>query len=686
MKRFFSSIVLLFSLIIIAQNASASHAVGADISYTYLGPNQYQVTVKFYRDCTGIPAPVSIFLNWNSASCGLTGNATVNQTGGSGQEIQTGIYPPCGVTSCNTDPATGLPGTGYGVQEYTYQTVVNLPQACADWEFSFDECCRNNAITTLTNPGGEDLYVNAFLDNLNSPINSSPIFSNFPVSTFCINRSFTYNQGAVDPDGDSLVFSLVDCLGAGGVPVAYNVPFSGASPFSSVPPVSIDPATGIISFTPQAVEIGVMTVLVQEYRNGVLIGTTRRDMQVNLEAICNDPPNLDSTTTNFYIGQVNCLDTVLKIATTFEFLCNTLALDGSDFRLISPSGTPIPFTAASIGACNSAGLTDTILLYLYLPLNENGYYTLFSKVGFDGNTILNSCGLALPEFDSVSFLFNNCYPNRPDLRTVTVTPDNENMEIRWSIPDSLPPGQFLRYDVYRSDNGPAGNYSFLVGSTLASNDTAITDVNVDTELQPYNYHVKCVLNTGFVTPASDSIQSIYLTCAPNADSTTINLTWTPYWGFSNPAYTVYQADTTLNFAAVAGSQTSGTSYLYTKPEEGGRYYVRVETNNHGLSTLLSRSNWCEIEVLKDKVFIYNVFTPNNGDNLNQFFVVENIEQYPNSELIVFNRWGKKVYETSNYQNNWDGDGIADGTYYYVLKLNNNKSDEYNGTLTVINTK
>ncbi|HRH38671.1 MAG TPA: gliding motility-associated C-terminal domain-containing protein, partial [Flavobacteriales bacterium] len=55
--------------------------------------------------------------------------------------------------------------------------------------------------------------------------------------------------------------------------------------------------------------------------------------------------------------------------------------------------------------------------------------------------------------------------------------------------------------------------------------------------------------------------------------------------------------------------------------------------------------------------------------------------YWNNELTIYGRWGNKVYEVSNYKNQWKADELPDGTYYYVLKLN--KGKEYAGHITVL---
>jgi len=78
--------------------------------------------------------------------------------------------------------------------------------------------------------------------------------------------------------------------------------------------------------------------------------------------------------------------------------------------------------------------------------------------------------------------------------------------------------------------------------------------------------------------------------------------------------------------------------------------------------------------------IPNVITPNSDGKNDQFFI-ENLGQHPNSQLMIFDRWGRLVYETDNYQNNWTGDGVSDGTFFYVLKTPDD-SKNYQGYLTV----
>jgi gliding motility-associated-like protein len=72
----------------------------------------------------------------------------------------------------------------------------------------------------------------------------------------------------------------------------------------------------------------------------------------------------------------------------------------------------------------------------------------------------------------------------------------------------------------------------------------------------------------------------------------------------------------------------------------------------------------------------NIFTPNN-DGVNDTFTIKDLEGFPGSSLEVYDRWGKKVYENANYQNDWNGTNwknsnpLSDGIYYYIFHRSDN---------------
>jgi len=73
--------------------------------------------------------------------------------------------------------------------------------------------------------------------------------------------------------------------------------------------------------------------------------------------------------------------------------------------------------------------------------------------------------------------------------------------------------------------------------------------------------------------------------------------------------------------------------------------------------------------------IPNIFTPNN-DSENGRFQIFGIEAFPQSSLMVYNRWGKLVFESNNYRNEWSGEEQEDGNYYYIFKRSDGQ--EYSG--------
>jgi gliding motility-associated-like protein len=75
----------------------------------------------------------------------------------------------------------------------------------------------------------------------------------------------------------------------------------------------------------------------------------------------------------------------------------------------------------------------------------------------------------------------------------------------------------------------------------------------------------------------------------------------------------------------------------------------------------------------EDIIVPNVFTPNQ-DSFNDYWIIKDLEQYPNVEVAVFTRWGTKVFESRGYEIPWDGtysgEQLSVGCYYYVIMLNN----------------
>ncbi len=265
-------ILVLFCLLLFLE-ARATHFMGGEITYECISGNTYKVNLTVYKDCNGGGEFDSLLvINLDAPQCGLESSQTlvINQN-----------YPIIITPLCTQVPdLCEEPGGAFGVEEYLYEGLVTLPDNCPRVYVSYRDCCRNGAITTMLIPEIEDYYIAAMINTKDVDCNVSPKFTNSPTPFLCVGQEVNYNHGVTDEDGDQLVFSLVDCFDGFENPVEYQAPFSGTNPLSvDINGISIDPNTGGITFTPSVLQVGVICVLVEEFRNGVKIGEVIRDIQ-----------------------------------------------------------------------------------------------------------------------------------------------------------------------------------------------------------------------------------------------------------------------------------------------------------------------------------------------------------------------------------------------------------------------
>jgi gliding motility-associated-like protein len=104
----------------------------------------------------------------------------------------------------------------------------------------------------------------------------------------------------------------------------------------------------------------------------------------------------------------------------------------------------------------------------------------------------------------------------------------------------------------------------------------------------------------------------------------------------------------------------------------------------GTASGLCNTESASFQFIPDPCFILipNVFTPGN-DSLNNKFEIVGLENYDNTQLYVYNRWGGEVYSSDDYENDWQPGEIEEGTYYYVLILPFGTETERKGYITII---
>ncbi|CAN5672296.1 hypothetical protein BH11BAC1_BH11BAC1_18070 [soil metagenome] len=278
----FILLIFIFCISSIINPTRASHNAGGELTYRHLAGNHYLIQCTFYRDCFGIPAPTSILCEVVSVSCAYSQGYSMPSIPGTGQEIT--YLCPSATSTCNG-------GMTPGIQKYQYEVEVLLPGQCADWQFIVTDCCRNGAITTISVPAGQGIYLEARLDNSTGD-NSSAQFTHDPILFSCIGQDIIFNNGLIDPDGDSLVYSLAPARIDQNTNVTYLAGYSALQPLSSVPQITLDPVSGNLFMHPVIAEVGVIVYNIDEYRAGVLISRVMRDVQMYTVTCSNQLPNL----------------------------------------------------------------------------------------------------------------------------------------------------------------------------------------------------------------------------------------------------------------------------------------------------------------------------------------------------------------------------------------------------------
>ncbi len=307
---------LVVTVFLSINSTQASHAVGADLTYKCIDPiaRIYEVKLSFYRDCYGIDASSSVQIYYESQSKGVNQYVYAYQDVGTGNEVS----PVCAnaVTTCSG-------GINPGIEEYVYTTTITLPQNATDWKFWYRVGNRNASINTISSPSSEYLYVEAELDNLTYNENNSPTFTNKPVPFICLGQNFCFNHGARDADGDSLAYTLISPLSDQSVTVNYLFGYSAISPLNTTVPMSFDSETGSFCVTPARIEITVMAVRVDEFRNGTKIGSVIRDMQIVVRSCNNELPDING------INGTGLYEDTICAYQPYCFDINTFDLDAS---------------------------------------------------------------------------------------------------------------------------------------------------------------------------------------------------------------------------------------------------------------------------------------------------------------------------------------------------------------------
>ena len=271
--------------------ANATHIVGGEIGYRCLGGNQYEITLRVFRDCFNAnptaffddPGIIAVYasngLRLSNISLRPIGNDTLRE----------------GLDSCYTSFINSV-----CVHTTVYKSVVTLNPRVGGYHFVYQRCCRNTTISNIVNPTEAGATYDILLtEAAMGKCNSSPVVNSWPPVYVCANQELNVNSAATDVNNDSIAYKLCTPLVGGTLqrpqPIPPTAPpfqpiiwlgptYSLANVLGGNNPLTIDVNTGIMKGVPPVLGQFVVAVCVEEYDRSTknLLSVVRRDFQYNV--------------------------------------------------------------------------------------------------------------------------------------------------------------------------------------------------------------------------------------------------------------------------------------------------------------------------------------------------------------------------------------------------------------------
>lgn len=366
------------------------------------------------------------------------------------------------------------------ISKNTYVATHTFP-APGTYTVSMEDPNRNYGVINIPNSVNIPFYletiitIHPFLGG-----NSSPVLLNPPVDNGCVNTPFYHNPSAYDPDGDSLSYKLVNCLGLEGEVIpGYSLPLASNS-------ITIDPVTGDLFWDSPILQGEYnIAILIEEWRAGVKIGSVLRDMQINIGACNNTPPEIEVIEDTCIVAGTNFQTTVK--ATDAQGDKITLTATGGPFN-VEQSPAIFPQSIYGFGQVQADFKWSTNCSHV----RKHPYQVSFKAE--DNNIPINLVSMKTMRITVVS----------PAPENLTADPLGNSIVVRW---DSHNCRNANGYKVYRH-NGPSGwthdhcetgvpEYtSFqLVGTSTSILDTIFVDDNAGQGLIYGNQYCYVVVAT-----------------------------------------------------------------------------------------------------------------------------------------------------------------------------------------------
>jgi len=439
-------------LLLLAIVAQATHNRAGEITYRHLGGLTYEVTVT---TCTKTSSPADrdwLELDWGDN------------------------------TPLDSIERTGIQFLPINAQINTY-VETHTYVGPGSFLIRMEDPNRNSDIENIPLSVNQSFCISSLL--IISPfggLNGAPAYNNSvqllnpAKDDACINKPWIHNAGAVDIDGDSLSYSLVDCSGENCGPIlGYTLPdFNGGGVFA------INSTTGDVTWNvPGLIGEFNIAIKISEFRNGILVGYVIRDMQITVINCSNNPPSLQDLP-----------DTCVKAGTTISFPVIVTDPDPGQTVDIDAFGSPfqqVNSPASISSTSNQGGGTFTANFNWNTNCDHVALapHVTYFKAEDDGGDV-----------DLSDIISMNITVIAPPVTNVSATPFGNAVNLTW---DPSICGNASGYKIYRREGlsgyvpshcetGVPSTIGYIqVGSTSGINSTAFTDNASLTVGQEYCY-------------------------------------------------------------------------------------------------------------------------------------------------------------------------------------------------------
>ncbi|PKP31157.1 MAG: hypothetical protein CVT99_09610, partial [Bacteroidetes bacterium HGW-Bacteroidetes-16] len=696
-----------------------------DETYTAIATNSTSIIYTVLPLTAGVINPITGIMNWEADFIGI---ATITATstglcGTTSADLLVTVNPSTGptiftsgaTTVCQdasdetyTATATNSTSTTYSVLPVT-AGVINPITGVMNWDADFSGMATITATSTgLCGTTSADLSVTV------SPSAGPTIFTT-GATTVCQDApDETYTATATN--STSITYSVLPVTAGVINPITgvmnWDADFSGTATIMATSTglcgttsadllVTVNPSTGVTIF------IAGMTSICQDAGDETYSATAANSTSIIYSVLPVTAGVINSTTgvMNWdadYIGQVT-------ITATSSGLCGTTSADL--LVTISPSTGLTLFIAGATSVCQDSGdetysataANSTSIIYSVLPptagVINSSTGVMNWDAAFSGTATITATSTGLCGETSADRLVN-----------VTPTPiaaATGNSPVCEGSPITLT-AQTVVGGIY-SWTGPNGYSSSdqnpeILSATITDAGTYTLSVSVNgcsSVPSPVIIEVtNCAGSDLGVVKTADNyfplightiVFTIIATNYGPSDATGVAIT-----EILENGYTYVSSTTTVGTYSASsgvwtiGSMISGASETLriTAVVNSAGTYVNTATISGNEPDGNLANNVSTIEPEPRDFFIPEGFSP-NGDGTNDLFVIRGILYYPDNNIIIFNRWGNKVFEASPYQNTWDGkttmgisvggDELPVGTYFYLLDLDDG-SEVIKGTI------